>query len=255
MIYSYNISNSSFETFESLENQQNIKRMEVDLDITESDSSIVSAYTTTDNLNMLYDRSMLHLIQNASLSFTKLITRAGDAGSFDIDIDKNASSAFAFNGTKITIKSDNFTGNLKTTGTVSLLNGSTNTGIIQDANGDSKASITLPTGFDTVTLHTTQENADSGVSAVFTGTQVRYQSSTCGGQTLWLRLTSSTIGDGNELILKQQVPTEPGSYNFSAAAFSENQQIQAMIVQLDHLKNISDETLGLALNTNKNVQK
>ena len=67
-----------------------------------------------------------------------LVSRAGDlidAGAYDVDIDATAFDAFSFVGNKITISSPNFTGDMVTTGVITLLNGATFSGSRTDANG------------------------------------------------------------------------------------------------------------------------
>ena len=67
-----------------------------------------------------------------------LVSRAGDlidAGAYDVDIDATAFDAFSFVGNKITISSPNYTGDMVTTGVITLLNGATFAGSRTDANG------------------------------------------------------------------------------------------------------------------------
>jgi hypothetical protein len=67
-----------------------------------------------------------------------LVNRSGDVidgGALNVTIDANASTAFALSGNTITIKSSNHSGSVKTSGTVSVVNGAVVTGAIEDSSG------------------------------------------------------------------------------------------------------------------------
>ena len=94
--------------------------------ITQNDRSIVDAYLSIDTPQEFYDRAKAHLYNNFAGENNLIVNRDGneiDAGAYDVEIDATASTAFAFDGTTITIKSDNFIGQIVTTGTFTLLNG------------------------------------------------------------------------------------------------------------------------------------
>jgi len=94
--------------------------------IIQNNKSIVNAYLSIDTPQKFYDRAKSYLYDNFAGENNTIVTRDGnkiDAGAYDVEIDKTASSAFAFDGTTITIKSDNFIGQITTTGTFKLLNG------------------------------------------------------------------------------------------------------------------------------------
>jgi len=77
------------------------------------------------------------LRQISQLSKAFLVSRSGDlidAGSYNVDIDATTGSVFAFDGSKITIKSSRFTGDITTTGTFNLLNSAEVTGTIASSN-------------------------------------------------------------------------------------------------------------------------
>ena len=112
--------------------------MTPDLSITEAIKATVDAYTTIDIPEELYDRAKSYLFDNFSTYQGFLVTRNGstiDAGSYDIDIDATAVSAFDFDGSKITIKASVFTGNATTTGLITLTNGAIFQGTRTDQNG------------------------------------------------------------------------------------------------------------------------
>ncbi len=115
-----------------------------DLVITETDKAIVDAYTEIENSAKFYDRAKAYLTDNYAGEGATIVARSGneiDLGSYNLVIDATASSAFAISGTTITIKATTFTGDLTTTGTITLSNGASVLGSFTDANG---TNIVLP---------------------------------------------------------------------------------------------------------------
>jgi hypothetical protein len=101
-----------------------------DATITQTDKSIVDAYTTIDTPEKFYDRAKSYLYDNFAGQTSTLVTRNGNVinvGSYNVVIDTLAVSAFAFDGATLTIKADNFVGTIQTTGTLTLSNGAFNT--------------------------------------------------------------------------------------------------------------------------------
>ena len=108
-----------------------------DTSITETDKSVVDAYTEINTLDMLYDRAKSWKVAVANIKLptmdTQLISSNGntlDLGDYDLVVDATASSAFDVDTTNkiITVKStdllsgNNFTA-INTTGTVFTTNG------------------------------------------------------------------------------------------------------------------------------------
>ena len=96
-----------------------------DASITESNKSLVDAYTSIDNAAQFYDRAKAYLVDNYDGETEALVSKDRnlvDAGDYNVTIDANATNAFAFDGTTITIKADTFVGEIKTTGTFTLNN-------------------------------------------------------------------------------------------------------------------------------------
>ena len=109
-----------------------------DTSITELTQATVDAYTELETPQKFYDRAVSWLESNITDEQAFLVSRSGDlidTGSYDVDIDATAGSAFAFNGSKITIKASTFTGSITTTGTIALLNGAVNIGTLTDTGG------------------------------------------------------------------------------------------------------------------------
>ena len=93
-----------------------------DLNIVDSKAS-VEAYTDVSTPQEFYDAAKLHLVNNFAGETSTIVTRAGneiDAGSHNVHINKDASDVFAFDGSTITIKTDQFIGDIVTTGTTTV---------------------------------------------------------------------------------------------------------------------------------------
>ena len=111
-----------------------------DFSLTESDSSIIAAYTELDTPQKLYDYYRYNIYENLDdpdidLDAISINGDSIDAGDYDITVDAAASSAFTIDADTITIHADTFTGNLITTGEITLSNGATVDGVIADTNG------------------------------------------------------------------------------------------------------------------------
>ena len=106
--------------------------------ITQATKATVDAYTTIDDAIELYDRAKAHLRDNYVGESVTIVGRQGvliDAGAYNVTIDATASSAFAISGNTITIKASTFTGDMTTTGVITLSNGAAFNGTRTDANG------------------------------------------------------------------------------------------------------------------------
>ena len=106
--------------------------------ITELDRTIVNGYASIDTAAQFYDRAKSFLYDNWGLYVDLIASREGetiDTGSFNVTIDPNASSAFDFDGSTITIRTSNFIGSIVTQGTITLANGAGVTGSTTDQNG------------------------------------------------------------------------------------------------------------------------
>jgi hypothetical protein len=117
-----------------------LRVLTTDDSVTETIKATVDAYAELETSEKVYDRAKSFLYDNYSGESSTLVRRIGselDAGSYDVDIDATAATPFAFNGSKITIKATIFTGDLITTGNVTLSNGAKSTGTITDSSGTS----------------------------------------------------------------------------------------------------------------------
>jgi hypothetical protein len=110
----------------------------VDASLTQKNKATVDAYTSINTSVELYDKAKAFLFDNFAGESSPLVSRGGieiNAGAFNVNIDATAASVFVFDGTTITIKASTYTGNMITTGVISLLNGATFAGTRIDANG------------------------------------------------------------------------------------------------------------------------
>lgn len=107
-------------------------------DATITDTKVTADdYQEIDTPQKFYNRAKAYLVDNFAGETATIVSRAGseiDLGSYNLTIDSNASSVFAFDGTTITIKASTFVGNLTTTGVITLT-GSNVQGRYTDANG------------------------------------------------------------------------------------------------------------------------
>jgi len=111
--------------------------MTLDLDATLTESE-ASALTLINSKEDFYCRAKYEWVNNDNFANEKYVRLSGNEailGAFNVNIDATASSAFSFAGTTITIKSSTYTGDMTTTGVITLANGAVFNGTRTDANG------------------------------------------------------------------------------------------------------------------------
>lgn len=177
-IISYNhlISPEEVIDIRSSQGNETTTTMADDLSITESDKLVVDAYTEIDTAAKFYDIAKAHLVDNYAGESATIVTRSGDeinTGSYDVIIDATATSAFAFDGTTITIKATEFIGSIRTTGTVTQSNGATIFGGYVDSTGINKF-VYLDWNSST-TLDVEIENLDTNTSLITTSATEIYK--------------------------------------------------------------------------------
>ena len=109
-----------------------------DTSITETTKATVDAYTAIDTSAKLYDRAKSWLYDNYTGQTATIVTRSGtliNAGSYNVTIDATAASVFSLAGNTLTLKASTYTGDMTTTGLITLANGATFVGTRTDANG------------------------------------------------------------------------------------------------------------------------
>jgi hypothetical protein len=187
------------------------------------DSSITGTYASAKALteitdaNKFYDRAKAYLVDNYTGEIATIVSRNEntiDMGSYDLDIDSNASAVFAFDGSKITIKASSFTGNLTTTsGTITVQSGVTVLGTITDVNnpaGLSSRTFSVSNVILGATIQIYNENqvTKRGTTEGYTPTNV-YETLIASGTTT----DSTLIGDGSstiaQLISAQSLTADP----------------------------------------------
>ncbi len=200
-----------------------------DATITEPDGAIVEAYTSIDTSAQLYDRAKAFLVAAYAGETATLLTRSGDTadlGTFDLEIDANASEAFAFDGSTIRIRSTYFTGNITTSGTVTLSNGASVTGGVIDAQGDSFLAFDSVDGWE---IYETAYDRDIDVDELGRGTATQtYRFNFAPSTTYYLRLTL-----GEEIFLRQVTPAQAGETLISLSTSAQLMQILDGIADLD----------------------
>lgn len=153
--------------------------------ITETNSATVASYSSINNLDQLYDRAKLWFVDNLELAFpsfnvqpVKASNESVNLGDKNIVIDGSAATAFAINtGTNtITIKSSTLAAGsnfleLKTTGTITFVNGATATARLSGIlNYDTPSAITQSLGTATLQFSTagTYDFRNSDISGTVT---------------------------------------------------------------------------------------
>ena len=131
--------------------------------ITELLKATVDAYTTIDNAQEFYDRAKSYLTDNYAGETETILTRSEstiNARGYDVNI-VQVGSAFAFNGTTITINANSFVGNIITTG---LVTGKEFvTGFVFDNTQDSSVS---DIGGNTLKVYASASDRDGRANAI-----------------------------------------------------------------------------------------
>ncbi|MDY6884091.1 MAG: hypothetical protein SWL02_09980 [Pseudomonadota bacterium] len=212
--------------------------------ISETDSAIVGAYTELDTAQKAYDYKEYWKRQNPEVGSVgdDIFILVGDTiySDYHVDIDSNAAQAFNFDGSVITIKANVFTGSFVSQGVVYLLNGAEIQGAIQDQNGDSQITFSVPSGYDyDVDIYANLTDAQNQTNQLYTGTTFRYQSADIGGQTLLVRANRE---DGIPAFAPLDIPSLAGVYNDALIVTSENAALGAIKLVTDKLDAMINES-------------
>lgn len=125
-IIAYNQTITDFaEDLVGLNTLESTVKMTPDLVVSEATKSVVDAYTSIDTPQKFYDIAKSYLVGNYAGEASPLVSRDGntiDAGSYNVVVDKDASSVFAISGNTLTIKATTYVGNITTSGSTTLLN-------------------------------------------------------------------------------------------------------------------------------------
>ena len=114
-----------------------------DILITEPSKAITNAYTEIETTAKFYDRAKAFLVDNYKGETATIITKNDntiDAKGHNVIIDATATTAFAFDGSTITIKANVYTGNIitSTSATITTKNGALLEGGYSDSSGINK---------------------------------------------------------------------------------------------------------------------
>lgn len=118
--------------------------------LTQTNSATVAAYTTLETSQKFYDYVQYWMSLSANVAVDVNVSRVGalfDAGSYNVVIDATAASVFSLVGNTITIKASTYTGDMTTTGLITLANGATFNGTRTDSTGTTATtSVTITNG-------------------------------------------------------------------------------------------------------------
>ena len=206
----------------------------------EESAAVAAAYPTQDTAVKAYSHLKAILCETFSNETETIVTLDNgrlDCRNLDLVINDGTGPATLV-GNTLTL---NVVGNVSydiTANTVTIADTLTTTGYIIDSVNDSEGRITLPTGYDTVTLHSDEDSANAGTIETDVPTvsnnRVRYNSASFGGLTVYLRITNSTEYK-IPLIAPQIIPSVPGLRDFIAGSFGEDAQIKAVYDKLNEM--------------------
>lgn len=182
----------------------------VDPFITEQIKATVDAYSAIETPEKLYDRAKAYLLDNYAGETTSLVARLGDeidAGSYNLVIDPEALTPFSFDGSTMSIRAAHFTGHIRTTAAVTLLNGATVNGSIIDNTFNSFLSFS---GLVSWRVYASEAERDANTSVLATGIDNEtYRFNYTEGTTYFLRLyTGPTAFMGDAITPAQSGETD-----------------------------------------------
>jgi len=179
-----------------------------DTSITQSNMTTVSAYASLDNPQQLYDFAKYHLYTNFAGQTATYVSRSGNvigAGSLNFIINQSAASVLTPSGSSIAIKSANFTGNITTSGSVILANGS----VLSNGTVDAPNVIQdIPTALTGVTATgNLNYNTNTPITVTFTNCDIQGTVSNSGSAQVNITLVNSTIGVVGTNVVAEQFAT------------------------------------------------
>ena len=226
-----------------------------DVLITEQDAAVVAAYTEIDTTGKLYDRAKLYLKENYAGESDTLVTRTQDTidlHDYNIVLDATAANAFSIAGNTITIKSMVFTGNLVTTGTVTLTNGASLEGVYADATQNAAVSIV---GVNlTPNANTLEVSQDGGTTWTTLDNNV-YAYLANPSQSVKFRYTKGEGEFGDPIVTTDDYALEAGTNNsFMSFTNETGQLLQAQTTTLINAINNISVSGGGGLTTEQAAQ-
>jgi hypothetical protein len=165
-----------------------------DTSITETDPTIVAAYTTLSTNAELYDFAKYFLYTNFAGQTETYVTRSGNvinAGTYAVTIEATASVPFAIAGSTITIKSAAYTGGITTSGLVTLANGAVLSGSAITGN----VAQSTPTNLTGVSITgNLTYNTNTPITITLTGCTITGTVSNSGSGLVTISTSGTTIG-------------------------------------------------------------
>ena len=153
----------------------------------ETNETTIASYSVIDNANKFYDSAKKFWYDNFNRQ-NLYVTKSGnliDAGSYNVTIDATASSVFNVSGNTITIKATSYTGDLITTGLITLANGAIFQGTRTDQNG---------TVYPPIDVTFTDLQAGSQVVVYLTGTTTeKFRTDNSGTSEQWTEVYTADV--------------------------------------------------------------
>lgn len=222
----------------------------VDHFLTELDINNLSSVVSIDDVNTFYDfsKKCWHDLIDYPV-FTKDGQKM-DLGTTGLVIDATAIDVYLYNISTdmLTIKSAVFSGDIKTTGNITVVNGAIINGTTQDSVANSQLTISVPAGFDNeITVYLSSADAESKTSSKNSGNVWKYHTDLFSGVTVWFRLESNV--SGVHIIQDYTIPTEIGIYNASLVIPTDTESLTFIRSVSDKLNQMIEDVSGLRFKT------
>lgn len=137
-IIAYNQTITGFaEDLVGLDTLHSTVKMTPDLVVSETNRSVVDAYTAIDTPQKFYDIAKSYLVNNYAGETSPIVNRDGstiNAGAYNVIFDTTATNPFSISGGTITLNASSFNGTIITSGSVTL-NSTSYLGSISDSSG------------------------------------------------------------------------------------------------------------------------
>ena len=235
----------------------------VDIGITQATAATVTAYTTLDNEDRLYDYAAYFETTSSGILYARPTTKVGTAlslGSQNLSINATAGSVYAWSGSGVTIKSSAFGDgstmtSLTTTGTISYLNGAVFHTIITDSTGTT--AIFTMTGLTNNLVYIADNTAaQQAYNASYTGSYVLYIPSSATGTWTWLAKAygvlpvsgSFVVTGGGRFSASPVFATDPSITNTSSSSVAAYTTLATVDQMYDYAQYYITTAAGKALN-------
>jgi hypothetical protein len=212
-----------------------------DTSITEPIMANVAAYNFLNTRAELYDYAKYYLYTNFAGQTATYITADGNAGSYNVIINQSAVNVFTPTGSSLAIKSANFTGDITTSGSVILANGS----IVSNNNIDAPNVIQdIPTDLSGVE-HNGNWNysTNTNITVTFNNCNIQGGVSNTGSGNIIINLLNSTIGSEGAGVTSRLVT------NFTINGIEDNSQIYIADDAGNQIEYVANSGTSYSINT------